>query len=364
VATSRDEQSGNQVTANQTKVTLSSQAVALQSPAQIIAQQRADAISEANARSQAQNTTENSEVILTIGRKNMASDMQSFATDWEAAKKTIGAQRPDLLNQSWDIATDNGTVQVVSNTLSEGDKAWLTGILNQNKGLVADTQAINTTLVSTFGGTAAMAATDPSGMTLSSLNQTSVDRAVYFLSLLAGADSQANPGAPNSLFSSTAAGAVSQLSSHLASSFQSAIYSNTLNIAFAKFLSPAFFSTSAVDGTDPLGGQNIQAPDLSDLIAAVKSLMGVMTSSSPAAIGFGNGFDLSTFGKYSGQMESALSAALGSNYRTYGEAVSESNSSDAIESSGNNANPAALLADSSSRETTTSVLGPSVVIRN
>ncbi|MDR3479762.1 MAG: hypothetical protein P4L91_03520 [Burkholderiaceae bacterium] len=276
---------------------------------------------------------ENSQAILTQGRTNMASAMQSFGNDWDQSKQKIAAQRPDLLNQKWDIATSNGKVQVVSSTMSAKDKAWLTGVLNQNTNLVADTQKINTVLVSTFAGTASMAAHDPLGMTLTSLNKNSVDGSVHFLSLLAGVDQEGTTTLTESsgTFESVAvagssnipvAGKISGLNAEANSipGLQQQSYADTLNVAYIQFLEPKFASTSSTDGTDPLAGQNLDLSNSPGLLSSLNHT-GILMSTAPAAgplVSSYNAAGLSI-------TEAQTSQALGANYRTYGEGLSIEN---------------------------------------
>ncbi|MDR3479760.1 MAG: hypothetical protein P4L91_03510 [Burkholderiaceae bacterium] len=301
-------QSANQTGSSQTTVTLSAAAAAAQG---VPAAANTGALSIALYKSYA--AAQNSTVILSIGQQHMAAAMESFNNDWTAAKQVIGAQRPDLLNKSWDIVTDQGTIQVVSNTLSDSDKAWLTGILNQNKNLVADTQTINTIAVSTFGGTAAMAADDTLGMTLTSLNQNSVDGKLHFLTLLGENNGK--------IFNTSSVGQIAPWGSP-------GTQGSALNAAFVNYLEPEFFSTSVPDGTNPLAGQNIDTQGLtsSDVTLVVNQamiVMGALTSTS--------GRDEAQSGGYNESFltlaEQTLPSILDANYRTYGEALTATGTS-------------------------------------
>jgi len=303
----------------------------------------ADAKQQVNQNQQA--ALQNSQAILATGRADMSRAMQSFATDWQAAKTRIAALRPDLLDKHWDIETDQGAIVVVSNSLSTSDINWLTGILNQNAGLVADTQSINNVMVSTFSGTAAMAAADPLGMTLSSLNAGNIDGKVNFLSLLAGADYESYQGfsanTPNNLSLAVFGasnlnlptvgqiGAISsldpmtitkdhqQVQVQSVKGMQDTAYADTLNVAFQKFLSPQFAAGSAADGTTVAPATSSPQADLiATLIGAVNNPLGDMTSLSNSAVALTTGINDAD----DPTIEQNLQQSLGSAYRTYGEA--------------------------------------------
>ncbi len=288
---------------------------------------------------------QNSQAILSTGRAAMSQAMSSFATDWEAVKTRIASLRPDLLDKHWDIETDQGAVVVVSNSLSAADIGWLTGIINQNAGLVADTQSINNAMVGTFAGTTAMAAADPLGMTLSSLNAGNVDRKVNFLALLAGADYESYQGfdanMPNNLslgvFGSSGLnipavgqiGAISTLGpmtitkDHQQYQVQSikgtqaVAYADALNVAFQQFLAPQFSASSVADGTAVAPAASPQADLIATLIGAVNNPLGDMTSLSNRAVALTTGVADAN----DPVTEQYLQHALGSSYRSYGEAA-------------------------------------------
>jgi hypothetical protein len=294
---------------------------------------------------QQQAALQNSQAILATGRRAMSNAMQTFATDWEAAKTRIASERPDLLDKHWDIETDQGVIVVESNSLSQSDVGWLTGMLNQNASLVADTQNLNNIMVSTFGGTAAMAAADPLGITLSALNEGNIDGKVNFLSLLAGADYESyqtfDTQMPNNLALAMKGsnsmnlptvgqiGAISSLDALTVTKdhrqyqiqankgMQQTAYADTLNVAFQQFLSPQFASSSVTDGTDAAPASSPHAELIASLIGAVNNSMGAMTSLSNNAVALTtqvNGADDAV-------EEQGMASLLGASYRSYGEAA-------------------------------------------
>ncbi|MBV8633854.1 MAG: hypothetical protein JO002_05140, partial [Burkholderiaceae bacterium] len=291
---------------------------------------------------QQQAALQNSQAILATGRQAMSQAMQTFATDWEAVKTRIAALHPELLDKHWDFESDKGVIVVVSNSLSSSDVGWLTGILNQNSGLVADTQNLNQIMVSTFGGTAAMAAADPLGMTLSALNENNIDGKVNFLSLLAGADFESYQGfdtqMPNNLalgvFGSSAmnvpvAGQIDAISAlgplttivdhrqvqiQADRGMQKTAYADALNVVFQRFLSPQFAASSVADGTAVAPDSAPQADLIATLIGAVNNPMGDMTSLSNSAVALTSGID----GADDAAIEQTLKQTLGPTYRGYG----------------------------------------------
>jgi hypothetical protein len=288
---------------------------------------------------------QNSQAILATGRQAMSGAMQSFATDWEAVKTRIAALRPDLLDKHWDIETDQGVVVVVSNSLSASDIGWLTGIINQNSALVADTQNLNDIMVGTFGGTAAMAAADPLGITLSALNEGNIDGKVNFLALLAGADYESyqtfdtempsnlalamsgstsmNMPATGQIDAISSLGALTVTDDHRQYQIQAnkgvqqTAYADTLNVAFQQFLSPQFASSSATDGTDAAPSSSPHADMIASLIGAVNNTMGAMTSLSNNAVAM----TTQVKGADDAVNEQGLKQMLGAGYRSYGEAA-------------------------------------------
>jgi hypothetical protein len=322
-------------------------------PATTDVQTTATLSEETKAREFASSVQRNSELILQTGQANMAGAMQSFGKDWDAEKRVIARLRPDLLNQRWDITTDQGTIQVASGTMSAGDKAWLTGMLNQNANLVADTQTINTIMLSTFSGTTAMAASDPLGMTLTTLDQAGIDGSVKFLALLTEADTTSYYAAINplkageryfkvdapagSVLNNPVVGSISAIADlppvqaedgtivfphrfQIApdQSDQPAMYADTLNVAFRQFLQPAFAASGVQDGTDVLAGMKVSA----DVLA---TLNGTLSFNSDAALWWLAEKDVGEVPVQSQAqlkaLASSLSAALGVAYRSYGEAV-------------------------------------------
>ncbi|HEY9133730.1 MAG TPA: hypothetical protein VIM98_18405 [Dyella sp.] len=73
----------------------------------------------------------------------LASDLQAVASALVPSMEQIVENRPDLATASFDFQSDNGAIKVVSDSLSDGDKAWLEQTLNANQGLVDAVQAFH-----------------------------------------------------------------------------------------------------------------------------------------------------------------------------------------------------------------------------
>ncbi|WP_322011806.1 hypothetical protein [Paraburkholderia sp. J12] len=89
-------------------------------------------------------------------------DAQDVANALVASMQAVVQQRPDLANAQFDFQSDNGSIKVTSNTLSDSDKAWLQNLLNSNGTLV---QAVNAFHQDAVGGYAAWAAADGTPLT-------------------------------------------------------------------------------------------------------------------------------------------------------------------------------------------------------
>jgi hypothetical protein len=89
-------------------------------------------------------------------------DAQDVANALVASMQDVLQQRPDLANAQFDFQSDNGSIKVTSQTLSDSDKAWLQNLLNSNGTLV---QAVNAFHQDAVGGYAAWAAADGTPLT-------------------------------------------------------------------------------------------------------------------------------------------------------------------------------------------------------
>ena len=70
----------------------------------------------------------------------MGTDAKNIAYALAPTMLSIMLERPDLATTHFDFQGSNGSIQVVSNSLSASDKAWIQGQLNSNGTLV---QAVN-----------------------------------------------------------------------------------------------------------------------------------------------------------------------------------------------------------------------------
>ncbi|WP_206244127.1 hypothetical protein [Novosphingobium terrae] len=111
-------------------------------------------------------------------------DTQSLAEYTAAAFQVIMAKRPDLAHVKFDFVSDQGSVKVVSDALSEKDRQWLEDQLNANSGLVDAMNSYNTDL----GKVQALAAkANSENSTAAPLPPTrAIDGSVRFLALLQG----------------------------------------------------------------------------------------------------------------------------------------------------------------------------------
>lgn len=66
----------------------------------------------------------------------LQSDLQDVAAALVPSMQQIIDERPDLAMASFDFQSDNGSIKVTSNSLSDSDKAWLQQTLNANQGLL------------------------------------------------------------------------------------------------------------------------------------------------------------------------------------------------------------------------------------
>lgn len=109
-------------------------------------------------------------------------DAQAVATALVTSMQQLILQRPDLANAQFDFQSDNGTIKVTSNSLSNGDRTWLQNLLNGNDALV---QAVNTFHSDLVGGYSAWAAADgqPLDATQSAAVSKQADGRVNFMQL-------------------------------------------------------------------------------------------------------------------------------------------------------------------------------------
>ena len=73
----------------------------------------------------------------------LSGDLQNVASALVPSMQKIIEDRPDLANASFDFQSDNGSIKVVSSSLSDGDKAWLEKTFNANKALVDAVQTFH-----------------------------------------------------------------------------------------------------------------------------------------------------------------------------------------------------------------------------
>lgn len=71
----------------------------------------------------------------------LGQDASNIANALISTMQSVVLERPDLANAQFGFKSDNGTIQVVSDTLSQRDKTWLQNKLNGNSRLV---QAVKT----------------------------------------------------------------------------------------------------------------------------------------------------------------------------------------------------------------------------
>ncbi|MCC8393173.1 hypothetical protein LJ656_11280 [Paraburkholderia sp. MMS20-SJTR3] len=98
---------------------------------------------------------------MTINSRTGA-DAQDVATALVSSMQALVLQRPDLANAQFDFQSDNGSIKVISNSLSNSDKTWLQNLLNNNGSLV---QAVNVFHNDAVGGYSAWADADGTPLT-------------------------------------------------------------------------------------------------------------------------------------------------------------------------------------------------------
>jgi len=121
----------------------------------------------------------------------MGSDARDIANALVSTMQSVLSQRPDLANAHFDFQSSNGSIQVVSKSLSADDKSWVQGKLNSNAELV---QAVRTFHDDAVAGYASWADADGSPLTQAQLDDVSkeADSLVGFLDLFKslGSDAQ------------------------------------------------------------------------------------------------------------------------------------------------------------------------------
>ncbi|MBN3803066.1 hypothetical protein GXB81_08365 [Paraburkholderia sp. Ac-20336] len=126
-------------------------------------------------------------------------DAEGVANALVSSMQALILQRPDIANAQFDFQSDDGSIKVTSDSLSDSDKSWLQNLLNSNSALV---QAVNTFHSDAVGGYAAWAAADGTPLTDAQSQAVSkkADGMVSFMQLFhqlgtAGAKGMFNDGA-------------------------------------------------------------------------------------------------------------------------------------------------------------------------
>lgn len=73
----------------------------------------------------------------------LSDDLQHVASALVPSMLKIIEDRPDLANANFDFQSGNGSIKVVSSSLSDSDKAWLQKTFNANQGLVDAVQTFH-----------------------------------------------------------------------------------------------------------------------------------------------------------------------------------------------------------------------------
>lgn len=109
-------------------------------------------------------------------------DAEDIAKALVSSMQQLILQRPDLANAQFDFQSDDGTIKVTSNTLSDSDRTWLQNLLNSNGALVQAVQSFHSDLV---GGYKAWA--DADGQPLDDAQSQAIskqaDKLVSFMTL-------------------------------------------------------------------------------------------------------------------------------------------------------------------------------------
>ena len=112
----------------------------------------------------------------------LGEDAQNVANALVTTMQAVLKEPPDLANAHFDFKSSNGSIQVVSNSLSANDKNWLQGKLNSNTSLVQAVKAFHDDAVT---GYASWADADGSPLTEAQSDDVSkkADGLVSFLDL-------------------------------------------------------------------------------------------------------------------------------------------------------------------------------------
>lgn len=81
----------------------------------------------------------------------MSSDLSNVADALVSTMQDVVMQRPDLATATFDFQSDQGSIKVVSDSLSDQDKAWLQNELNANQNLVNAVQAFHDDATKSYG---------------------------------------------------------------------------------------------------------------------------------------------------------------------------------------------------------------------
>lgn len=112
----------------------------------------------------------------------LADDLQDVSSALVTSMRTIVEQRPDLATAQFDFKSNNESIQVVSSTLNDADKAWLQQTLNANGALVTVVKTFHDNAVKSYGEFATAA-----GQSLSATDQdkasTLADQSFGFMSM-------------------------------------------------------------------------------------------------------------------------------------------------------------------------------------
>jgi hypothetical protein len=112
----------------------------------------------------------------------LGSDAKDIATALVPLMQSLILQRPDLANAQFDFMSDNGSIKVTSDTLSDSDRTWLQTLLNGNWGLVQAVKTFHDDAVASYS-----TAADASGNALTQAQTNAVsqkaDALVSFMNL-------------------------------------------------------------------------------------------------------------------------------------------------------------------------------------
>jgi hypothetical protein len=164
-------------------VTLSSTAIKSVALSQAVPADSGSTITAVTPTSAAANSAKLDAALQALGSAGkLSSDLQNVASALVPSMQKIIEDRPDLANANFDFQSDNGSIKVVSSSLSDSDKAWLEKTLNANKGLVDAVQTFHDDATKSY---ALWAQAD--GQTLSSSDTHKVsqlaDQAFSFMSM-------------------------------------------------------------------------------------------------------------------------------------------------------------------------------------